>query len=286
MYARRFELGLTARLVLGLYEASLGVTLNSIDDSAFAQKMSPFDYSTTRKRVNNAGSFDAYVLGCQLFSLEHGYDWHALVEGWNFGDDLVKNRDVNPKPWKAAWKLLRYRHSIRELGEVTGYALSYMTGRLRVAAILSATGAQPVASQSDMDILVDKFEDNSPSRDSEKLGISFGRCLARVAIAADPTHREVHRFFLEGYLAGCAKGETQIFKDTLRLGFTLGYKSGYDQGYADAYRAGYVNGERDALASAGRMFQSASSSAQAKDVEGWVKTAKDIVEIASVILGG
>lgn len=178
----------------------------------------------------------------------------GMLYGWLAAEQLEHADAQNPAPLLVnhAFRLLGFRFSIRDLGEMTAFTLNYLNGAAENESIQSIiNGGQPVRPPDVLAILEALGSDDSINAAKDFL-IGFENVLVAefYALSQNSEPGLANKLsllsdyfnFIEGFHEGIAKSADAHYKETFELGFGLGYNSGFTDGYALGYANGYADG--------------------------------------------
>jgi hypothetical protein len=264
--------GLTARLVLGKYATAAGLDQGRID---FVKENAPIfpntynTYQAPRSYVFPGPPATSYAeaysrsIDNLLSSVPVGPS--ALLLGWEAGEDLSHLQGADSKYLADTWKLISQRFNPEQVGEMTAFALTYLSGYLndqRIVAIAKGQNPAPVTN------LAQIFADRDQSTDAGQVSqilsgfsaavLSEFYFVARNSQAIKNSDLILARDanFVIGLQAGAVKATDVLFQDVFRLAYGLGQRDGYSEGYAAGEQDGYAQGYASASAALQGMADS------------------------------
>jgi hypothetical protein len=175
--------------------------------------------------------------------------------GWSAAERLEGADSGNPDHplVQEAFKLLRYRFSLKQIGEMTAFTLNYLNGAAQNASILSIAQGQAPINPPNLDDLLQIVGQNQSIDAAKKFLVDFENILTAEFYALsqngdDDFQNEKASLltkyfnFIEGFHEGIAEAADVHYQETLNLAFGIGYTWGFRDGYALGYTSGYYDG--------------------------------------------
>jgi hypothetical protein len=248
-----FVNGFVTRLVLNAYQtiyaqqgygsANLALSVGGVDPTKGYSNA----FATAATYTTPVGqSLQAYIAS----QLENEpINSTAILYGWKAADDLVKEDDQNQTLQKAAWSLLNYRYSFRDIGKITGYTLNYLNGFAMNENI--ATGGS-LGTVKQLDALIAKVKADQKIVQAKQFLASFQNEMVAEFYAVSqnkklkPDQRTQllaqYSNFIDGFAQGTQKAADVLYNEIADLSYGLGYAEGFKDGYALGYTAGWADG--------------------------------------------
>jgi len=179
----------------------------------------------------------------------------GLLYGWRAAEQLEGADAADPtQPLTSeAFRLLKYRFSIRDLGEMTAFTLNYLNGAVEndsIQSIISGAGPQQPA---DIGSILSALGSDPNIQSAKDFLVGFQDVLlaefyaltqnSNATLSPDKNQALASYFnFLEGFHQGIATSGAVHFQETFQLAYGLGYKSGFTDGYTLGFATGYNDG--------------------------------------------
>lgn len=225
----------------------------------------------------------------------------AILLGWQAGSEFAAlSRQERPSaraPLDGAWRLIRSRFSVHEIGEITSYTLNYLSGFAKAAAARNYRTGNGLdekgilaAIQKDAGVVAIRSLLDGLSRTLLRQLVAFAHNGELDKRHPDAYSRVVDGYssFIDGFVAGGNAAADQVFADVFRLGYGYGYddgfRHGYIKGYADGSRDGYAAGFREAWYQANSKIDQLERQLNDSSGPGWltqpIQDAQRAVDIA------
>lgn len=173
----------------------------------------------------------------------------AILYGWKAADELLKEDDQNHTLQRAAWSLLNYRHSFKNIGKITGYTLNYLNG-FALNGNIAAGGSIGTVKQ--LDALIAKVKTDQKIIQAKQFLSSFQNVMVAEFYAVSQNKKlktdqrtqllAQYSNFVDGFIQGTQKAADVVYGEVADLAFGLGYAEGFKDGYALGYTTGWADG--------------------------------------------
>jgi len=176
----------------------------------------------------------------------------GLLDGWRAGE-LLEQADAgtpNHQLLRAVFKLLSYRFTMLQFGQMTAFTLDYLSG----ASVSALNNNLAPARPSDLPALIDHGLAGDPEMLTAKTTlISFEDVITGEFYALTQNNTKGLRKtrgellnqyfnFISGFHSGSSLAADDHLRETLNIAFGVGYTNGYRDGYVAGYAAGYTDG--------------------------------------------
>lgn len=195
----------------------------------------------------------------------------GMLYGWSAAEQLEQADGgvPNHQLLREAFKLLGFRFSLAELGEMTGFSLNYLCGASQNTRIADIAQGTPTATITDLGTIIDGVGQDPNVVAAKEFLIGFENVLvaefyaisqnANANFQSDrPALLTQYFNFINGFHRGVSQAADALYKDTLNVGFGLGYnagfRDGYSLGYATGYQDGFAAGNQAAWAAANKII--------------------------------
>ncbi|MDQ8192649.1 hypothetical protein [Roseibacillus persicicus] len=193
------------------------------------------------KDVKDIASFDRAV---EKLLVAHDLSAYGMSWGWQAASEIIAEKESgNEQYYDACIDLLSNRFSIREMGIMSSYTLSYLSGfsyglnfekeiKDGKPADVAAAATSRKGTEFEQNV---KYLTNRLGR----LILSGIGATRNIENLHTESSSEVTLEFASGWHKGLSNATSDVYQSVYKLSFSIGYDKGYQKGYDAGFAAGY-----------------------------------------------